>query len=420
MENTSSPLQLNASLRSPMTTASVSSSFPNPLRNSFTGPTPSPVPHDDQPSPNGPYMAAELIIAALSVVGNLMVCAAVGLNHKLRTVTNYFLVSLAVADVCVGAVAIPCAILTDVGVPRDNLPLCLVMLSVLIMLTQSSIFSLLAVAVERYVAIFMPFRYQVLMTPRHAVLVIIVTWLLAFLIGLVPLMGWHKTPPAGSSGHCFFVLVIDMSYMVYFNFFACVLAPLVVMFLIYARIFAVVKRQLRRIEAERGGGGGGGGRGAAAAGVKQEMKTASSLFLVLFLFTACWIPLHVINCFLLLCPGCPVPFELLLTTIILSHANSVINPFLYAYKMKAFRDAFKAILTCCRTPVRDFTAGSLFFRSSLSSARSALKPLSWAPLYSHLKSRSSRRLTKHAVWYQRSMRPSWGFSGSTVFLDTRI
>ncbi|KAG7282050.1 hypothetical protein CRUP_023566 [Coryphaenoides rupestris] len=344
MENTSSLLQINASLRS------MTSSFPDQLRDPRAGATPSLAPVEEPAAPNGPYMAAELIIATLSVVGNLMVCAAVGLNHKLRTVTNYFLVSLAVADVCVGAVAIPCAILTGVGVPRGNLPLCLLMLSVLIMLTQSSIFSLLAVAVERYVAIFMPFRYQTLMTPRNAALVIAVTWLLAFLIGLVPLMGWHKAPPAGSSssGHCFFVLVIDMAYMVYFNFFACVLAPLVLMFLIYARIFATVKRQVRRIEADRGGGGA--VHQGRAAGVKQEMKTASSLFLVLFLFTACWIPLHIINCFLLLCPGCPVPFELLLTAIILSHANSVVNPFLYAYKMKAFRDAFKAILTCCRTP----------------------------------------------------------------------
>ncbi|XP_046877938.1 adenosine receptor A1-like [Hypomesus transpacificus] len=300
-------------------------------------------------SPNVPYMAAELVIAILSTVGNLLVCAAVGLNRKLRTVTNYFLVSLAVADICVGALAIPCAILTGVGVPRHDLYLCLLMLSVLIMLTQSSIFSLLAVAVERYVAIFMPFRYHTLMTPRNAVLVILVTWVLAFLIGLVPLMGWHKTPP--ESGYCFFVLVVDMTYMVYFNFFACVLAPLVVMFLIYAQIFLTVKRQMRRIATERrvGGAGVAEGQAARAANMKKELKTATSLFLVLFLFTACWIPLHVINCFLLLCPRCPVPLELLLTAIILSHANSAVNPFLYAYKMKVFRESFKAIFLCCRT-----------------------------------------------------------------------
>ncbi|KAM4521751.1 adenosine A2c receptor [Odontesthes bonariensis] len=312
------------------------SSFLQQRLNSATSPSP---PTDVVVSPNMPYMAAELVIAFLSTAGNLLVCAAVGLNRKLRTVTNYFLVSLAVADICVGAIAIPCAILTDVGLPHHNLYLCLLMLSVLIMFTQSSIFSLLAVAVERYVAIFMPFRYQVLMTSRNAWLVIIATWLLAFLIGLVPLMGWHKTPPDASN--CFFVPVVDMTYMVYFNFFACVLSPLLIMFLIYARIFVAVKKQVRRIASER--------QTRDAASVRKEMKMATSLFLVVFLFTVCWIPLHIINCFLLLCPRCPVPLELLLTAIILSHANSAVNPFLYAYTMTAFRDTFKAIFLCCRT-----------------------------------------------------------------------
>uniref|UniRef100_A0A9J8DB51 G-protein coupled receptors family 1 profile domain-containing protein n=1 Tax=Cyprinus carpio carpio TaxID=630221 RepID=A0A9J8DB51_CYPCA len=39
------------------------------------------------------YMIAELVIALLSTVGNVLVCVAVGLNRKLQTVTNYFLVS---------------------------------------------------------------------------------------------------------------------------------------------------------------------------------------------------------------------------------------------------------------------------------------------------------------------------------------
>ncbi|XP_041814323.1 adenosine receptor A2b-like [Chelmon rostratus] len=317
--------------------------FQNSSTPSSSLPSPPPPPTDLVISPNVVYVAAELVIAFLSAVGNLLVCAAVGFNRKLRTVTNYFLVSLAVADICVGAIAIPCAILTDIGLPRHNLNLCLLMLSVLIMFTQSSIFSLLAVAVERYVAIFMPFRYWVLMTSRNAVLVILTTWLLAFLIGLVPLMGWHKTPP--DSGYCFFVLVVDMTYMVYFNFFACVLTPLVIMFLIYAQIFVAVKQQVRRIASEHRGEG----QMRAAASMRREVKTATSLFLVLFLFTVCWIPLHIINCLLLLCPDCPVPLELLLTAIILSHANSAVNPFLYAYTMTAFRDTFKAIFLCCRT-----------------------------------------------------------------------
>ncbi|KAJ8009697.1 hypothetical protein DPEC_G00094200 [Dallia pectoralis] len=313
--------------------------LPELLWNSSIPPT---HPPPDLELPNIVYMVTEVVIATLSTLGNLLVCVAVGFNRKLRTVTNCFLVSLAVADMCVGALAIPCAILTSMGVPQHNLYLCLLMLSVLITLTQSSIFSLLAIAVERYIAILQPFRYCVIMTPRNAMVVILVTWALAFLIGLVPLMGWHKQPP--DSGYCLFVLVVDMTYMVYFNFFACVLAPLVVMFIIYAQIFATVKRQLRCVAAA-GGAAGVKGR---TAGANRELKTATLLFLVLFLFAACWVPLHIINCFLLLCPGCHVPLELLLAAIILSHANSAVNPFLYAYKMTTFRNTFRAILQCFR------------------------------------------------------------------------
>lgn len=39
------------------------------------------------------YIATEFIIAILAVTGNFLVCLAVTLNKKLRTVTNYFLVN---------------------------------------------------------------------------------------------------------------------------------------------------------------------------------------------------------------------------------------------------------------------------------------------------------------------------------------
>jgi hypothetical protein len=41
-----------------------------------------------------------------------------------------------------------------------------------------------------------------------------------------------------------------MNYMVYFVFFGCVLPPLVIMFLIYAYIYSVVRKQIRQIAAQ--------------------------------------------------------------------------------------------------------------------------------------------------------------------------
>ncbi|XP_059184203.1 adenosine receptor A1-like [Centropristis striata] len=385
------------------------------------------MPYGYQPRMKGFYIATELIIAVLAIIGNLLVCLAVTRNKKLRTVTNYFLVSLAVADILVGLVAIPCAVLTDLGRPRHNLPLCLVLLSMLMVLTQSSILSLLAVAAERYMAILLPFKYQRIMSPRNAQLALLATWGLGAITGTVPLMDWRRQT---DSDYCIFTCVVDMSYMVYFNFFCCLLVPLVAMFIIYGHIFLTVHRQLRRIAVARGppedrtasgsastgtedigssasgstmgcsadmGRGKGTSRekkenmGKCVAGEEvesgigylietentivfpnrglriasaestssasgpanprpgesnqaksnvptcQEMRKATSLFLVLFLFMVCWMPIHLINCVLLLCPQCEVPMSITLSAILLSHANSALNPILYAYRMRSFR-----------------------------------------------------------------------------------
>ncbi|KAI5102068.1 adenosine A2a receptor b [Silurus meridionalis] len=165
----------------------------------------------------------------------------VGRNKKLRTVTNYFLVSLAAADFFVGTLAIPCAIMSDLGFPHNNIDLCTAIVFMLIMLTQTSVFSLLAIAIERYVAILFPFHYQSLLKPRNARLVIVLTWLLSFLLSLVPLQGFQNR--FRHITYCFFPCVVDMTFMVYFNFFGCVLIPLLVMFFIYAHIFITVRRQ---------------------------------------------------------------------------------------------------------------------------------------------------------------------------------
>nr|XP_046237971.1 adenosine receptor A2a-like [Scatophagus argus]XP_046237972.1 adenosine receptor A2a-like [Scatophagus argus] len=365
------------------------------------------MPYGYQPRLKGIYIATELIIATLAIIGNFLVCVAVVCNKKLRTVTNYFLVSLAVADILVGLVAIPCAVLTNLGQPHHDLPLCLVLLSILIILTQSSILSMLAVAAERYMAILLPFQYQRIMSPRKAQLALLITWAMAAITGSVPLMDPQKQP--ANFNYCIFTCVVDMSYMVYFNFFCCFLVPLLAMFIIYSRIFLTIRHQIRRIAVSRGtaedmtAAGSGSTRtedtGSSAAGGSmrggadtetgresigsvidtktnvvftrlgfrtasaestnscgpadphpgeptkakpniqtcQELRKATSLFLVLFLFTVCWLPIHLINCVLLLCPHCEVSMSGTLAAILLSHVNSALNPILYSYRMRSFR-----------------------------------------------------------------------------------
>lgn len=103
------------------------------------------------------YIVLELVIAGLSIAGNVLVCCAVATNSTLKTATNYFLVSLAVADIAVGLLAIPFAITISVGFCTD-FHSCLFLACFVLVLTQSSIFSMLAVAIDRYLAIKIPLR----------------------------------------------------------------------------------------------------------------------------------------------------------------------------------------------------------------------------------------------------------------------
>lgn len=107
---------------------------------------------------NVPYTICEVIVSIVTVAGNTLVLVAFKRERKLRRRTNYYIVSLAVADLFVGLIGIPCAILSSLGLPKQ-LYACLFSVSLLVVFCTISIFSLVAVSVDRYWAILHPMSY---------------------------------------------------------------------------------------------------------------------------------------------------------------------------------------------------------------------------------------------------------------------
>ncbi|KAK1883076.1 Adenosine receptor A2b [Dissostichus eleginoides] len=307
------------------------------------------------------YIFIEVVIAVLSISGNVLVCWAVAINTTLQNATNYFLVSLAVADILVGCLAIPFAITISIGIHLDFYG-CLFLACFVLVLTQSSIFSLLAIAIDRYLAVNISLRYKELMTGKTAREIIAILWILSFVIGLIPFFGWNfkysscnssvadnatNASLGGRGGHllqschlkCFFESVVDMHYMVYFNFFVCVLPPLLIMLGIYIKIFTVARKQLRQIELKCVGNGDSHHHGL----LQKEIRAAKSLSIIVGLFAVCWLPVHILNC-LTLFYNLDKPAHVMNVAIILSHANSAVNPIIYAYRIQDFRNTFRKIL----------------------------------------------------------------------------
>ena len=290
------------------------------------------------------YISCEAIIGAITVIGNSLVLIAIYKNRRLQTITNCFIASLALADLLVGIVVAPLAALSYLGLPH-NFYGCVFTNSIVIAFTQVSIFNLLAIACERFVAIKNPFVYQEYLTMKRAKIINVIVWILGILIGLIPLFGWNLQSEVTDAWRCNFMTVIDMDYVVYFHFFGCIIVPLILITAIYSYIFYTVRKQLKQITALEVRSTSTNSHIKTTTIFKKEVKAAKSLAIVIILFAFCWIPIHTLNTMFVTCgTSCPYPLKLLLVTIVLSHANSAVNPAIYAYGNSNFKHAFKKML----------------------------------------------------------------------------
>ncbi|KAM3877755.1 adenosine receptor A3-like [Diretmus argenteus] len=288
------------------------------------------------------YTVLEVLIAVGCCLGNMLVVWAVWCSKSLKQPTFFFMVSLAIADCMVGCVAIPLAVVVD-GRVQTSFQACLFISCIVILLTLASVLSLLAIAVDRYLRVFIPLRYKRTVTQRHTWLVIAACWLVALLLSFTPMGGWynqetlsHSLSVNSSTIVCSFIHVIPMSYLVYFNFFLCTLTPLLVMSVLYCCIFCKIRGNLREKPGITT-------QSQSHAYLKKEKALASSLSLVLALFALCWIPLHIMNCIVYFGRPSDVPHTAFYFGILLSHANSAINPIVYAFKIRKIKSEYLRI-----------------------------------------------------------------------------
>lgn len=121
-------------------------------------------------------------IVVLAIGGNLTVCYIVFAYQRMRTVTNYFIVNLAFSDILMAVICIPFTFIANmlIGYWPFGTIMCPVVNYFQIVTVLLSAFTLVAISLDRFVAIICPLRRK--LSSRQAYMVIVAIWILSLLV----------------------------------------------------------------------------------------------------------------------------------------------------------------------------------------------------------------------------------------------
>ena len=188
-------------------------------------------------------------IALGSFAGNTLVILSVATRKRLRTVTNCFVVSLAIADCLVSLLVLPLNIkLQLTGTWQLGIILCDLWISTDVMLCTASILNLCCISLDRYFAITRPLMYATKRSKRLALIMIANVWLLSVIITCPPIFGWQEEGRHLDDAQCY--LIRDPGYIIY-SAMGSFFIPLLVMSFVYVRIFMVAREREKRLKPYR-------------------------------------------------------------------------------------------------------------------------------------------------------------------------
>ncbi|CAH2041761.1 unnamed protein product, partial [Iphiclides podalirius] len=183
-----------------------------------------------------------LVFPVLTLFGNVLVILSVARERSLQTATNYFIVSLAVADLLVAVVVMPFGVYYlfngEWGLPAV---VCDCYIAMDVTCSTSSIFNLVAISVDRYIAVTQPIKYAKHKSNARVWLMIGVAWLVSGAIGSPVVLGLNNTPDRSPSA-CLFN---STDYVIYSSL-GSFYIPCIIMMFLYYNIFKAIRQRAKK------------------------------------------------------------------------------------------------------------------------------------------------------------------------------
>lgn len=268
------------------------------------------------------------VVAFATVLGNSLFLATFFSTRVLRKQRNYLLVSLACADMLVGAVSIPMfiflVIVTHIEKSKLTHRTQLIYIAVDICTGLTSMFTLPVIAIERLYAVSYPMYYRGLRKRAYTVMVL-VPWFIAGLLTVAHIASAFDKVLLN-------VYIYTLAILTLLSVFAILLSYIIV----WIKFKSHKKKSDKLFGPQR------------QRSSEHERSLVVALFIVTVLFVTTWLPLHIMN--ILVNFDKTLMFQVSIHAVffakLLQYSNSFCNPIVYSLKIPDVKKSTMRLLRC--------------------------------------------------------------------------
>lgn len=192
-----------------------------------------------------------VLVMLLTILGNSLVCFCVLYYRRLRSPTNYLIVSLAVSDFLVGILSLPFRLAQTLNhqtwpanLGREG---CQFWIWIDMLCCGASIVNLAGISVDRLLAIKRPLRYREVMTSKKALVIIAFVWVYAFFGASLSFVEWGGIDSIAYAPQCG---IIARTYITIISF-AAFFCPLSIVVVCYGLVLHVAIRHALELQREK-------------------------------------------------------------------------------------------------------------------------------------------------------------------------
>ncbi|KAF7704693.1 muscarinic acetylcholine receptor M1 [Silurus meridionalis] len=197
------------------------------------------------------------LLSLITIIGNILVIVSFKVNRQLKSVNNYFLLSLAFADLIIGVISMNLYTAYIVmGQWAMGNWACDFWLAIDYVASNASVMNLLVISFDRYFSITRPLSYRAKRTTKRAVMMIGLAWLVSLILWAPAILFWQyfvgeRTVPPDKC----YIQFLSEPIITFCTAMAAFYFPVTIMSVLYWRIYKETENRSRELAGLQGSGG---------------------------------------------------------------------------------------------------------------------------------------------------------------------